>query len=101
MTSSSGCACRRSSRRDGITVRRLRDRRRRRGLDVFANDLGPHFGEVAGDEMALPLDLQLGDLGPAAFLLIVGEFLAVLRTPGMEHTTRRRIDRARQIAGEQ
>src|SRR5690242_13855333 len=101
MTSSSGWACRRSSRRDGITVRRLRDQRRRRGFDVFADHFGLDLGEVARDEMALSLDLQLGDLGPAAFLLGVTELFAVLRTPRMEHATGRRIDRARQIAGEQ
>ena len=36
--------------------------------DVFADHLGPHLGEVASDEVTVPLDLQLGDLSPAALL---------------------------------
>ncbi len=82
-------------------MRTLRDPDRRWAGDVFADHLGPHLGEVASDEVAVSLDLQLGDLGPAAFLLDVGELLAVLGAPRVEDATGRRVDRARQVAGEQ
>ena len=92
------------ARRDGTTLRTLRD------LDRLGGGGSPRPGrtrcrpaprEVAGDEVAVALDLQHRDHGAAAFLLVVGQLLAVLRAPRVEHAPGGRVDRARQVTGEQ
>src|SRR5579875_1433771 len=66
-------------------------------LDAF-DDLGAYLGEVAGDEVPLRLLLEQRHLAAAARPVVLAELFAVLLAAGVEDASRRRVDRAGQVA---